>query len=491
MNIRAKLSLQVVAIIAGTSLVIGGVVGAVVEHTQSTSNSFTNTAATPPGYSVTDSQCLAAETTCAMNFQNDATKDLDPFTGLSFDDPKPGLRTGFTDAQLTAITKMPTCAGASPFHNCRPAGYTTGKMTLSSPANNKQTYYFDNCIINSPITMGPGGGAVVPGLAVYITNCHVAETGDNGGSGYIGNGAGGGLYMLHDLLDGSAAPNTTHPVIVQAQDPGITSHIYYSEFSQNTDQAGLGASVDFEWNYMHNSRCDKSVTPACQHTDGGPEVYGGGTPATSAAHPITIANNYFSCLCDSTGGPANITTDYGNNGYIFVLNNKALPTYGSGYNSQGIIVQQNTAYTATLTNVHIVGNTFFASSSHPPSIMGFGGSICSKPIPNTCISEISGNTQVSATGVVSTWQSQPAAPAGNPVVTTTTIVPTTTTTAAPTTTTLAPTTTVAPTTIPPTTTTPPTNAPTTTTVAPVTPTTTSQTIICHSPPLVCTVAPGT
>ena len=206
MNIRAKLSLQVVAIIAGTSLVIGGVVGAVVEHTQSTSNSFTNTAATPPGYSVTDSQCLAAETTCAMNFQNDATKDLDPFTGLSFDDPKPGLRTGFTDAQLTAITKMPTCAGASPFHNCRPAGYTTGKMTLSSPANNKQTYYFDNCIINSPITMGPGGGAVVPGLAVYITNCHVAETGDNGGSGYIGNGAGGGLYMLHDLLDGARHP---------------------------------------------------------------------------------------------------------------------------------------------------------------------------------------------------------------------------------------------------------------------------------------------
>ncbi len=356
-------------------------------------------------YTIADSQCTAAETTCAMTFR-DSSADANPLTGAAFNDPKPGLLSGVTDANLTPISSMPACSGSSPFHNCRPAGYSSGKMTLSSPANNNQTYYFDNCIINNPITMGPGGGATVPGLAVYITNCHVIETGDGGGNGYIGNGPGGGLYLLHVLFDGAGAPNTTHPVIVQAEGAGITSHVYYSEFSQNTDQAGLGASVDFEWNYMHNSRCDKSSNPACVHTDGGPEVYGGGAPAPNAAHPITIANNYFSCLCDSTGGPANITTDYGNNGYIWIVNNKALPTYGSGYNSQGIIVQQNTSYSATLTNVHIIGNTFFSSAIHGPSQMGFGGSVCSGPVPNSCISEMSGNTQVSASGAVSTWASQ-------------------------------------------------------------------------------------
>ena len=96
-------------------------------------------------------------------------------------------------------------------------------------------------------------------------------TGDDGGYGTIGNAAGGGMHYIHDLFDGSRAPTTTHPLSFVA---GTDNYVYYSEFSQNTDQAVLDAPVDFEWNYMHNSRCDKSTNAACVHTDGGPEVYG-------------------------------------------------------------------------------------------------------------------------------------------------------------------------------------------------------------------------
>lgn len=442
-----RVSVVVVVLALVPATIAGGI--AATRHSSSSQPALT-AATPPPSYTVTDAQCTAAETGCAMTFVDDPTKDVDPYTGIAFGQPRPGLLSQNTnDVGLTAITSLPACAATMPttgFHNCRPAGYTSGTMKLVTPANNGQRYYFDNCIISNPIDISAGGGAVVPGLAVYLTNCHVKITGDNGGFGSIGNGPGGGLHMVHDLLDGSGAPSTTHPVIVQAEDAGVTSNFFYNEWSQNTDQVGLGVSTDAEWNYFHNSRCDKATTPACQHTDGGAELYGGGAPAPDASHPITLANNYFSCLCDSTGGPANITTDYGRNGYIWILNNKALPTYGSGYNPQGIIAQQNVGSSATLTNVHIVGNAFFASASHPPSQMGFGGSVCSAAQPNSCLAEVSGNTQTSASGVVSKWSSQTApnvTPASSPSTssTSTTTSTSSTTTTAPTTSTTSTTTT--------------------------------------------------
>ncbi len=350
-------------------------------------------------YSIRDSQCTAAEKTCTMTF-SETTHDRNPFSGFEFNDPKPGLLTGTTDGDLQTIASMPTCTGAGPFHNCKPRGYTSGRLVLDAPDNDNQTYYWDNCLITSPVQFGHSGIAV-PGLAAYFTNCHVYITGDDGGYGTIGNAASGGVHFVHDLFDGSRAPTTTHPLSFVG---GTSNYVYYSEFSQNTDQAILDAPVDFEWNYMHNSRCDKSTNAACVHTDGGPEVYGDSVP-TSTDHPIIIANNYFSCLCDSSGGPANIAP-YGGGvvRYLWIVNNKALPTYGSGYNSQGIIVDPQTG-PGSISDVHITGNTFYASAQHPPSGLGdsASGGSCGGSLPNGCIAEISGNTAVNANGSSTRW----------------------------------------------------------------------------------------
>ncbi len=353
-----------------------------------------------PTATVTDPQCTAAEKTCGMTFADSAV-DINPFTQASYNQPQPGLLSGYTDANLTPISSMPACTGTSPFHDCRPSGYTSGRLVLDAPANSNQTYYWDNCIVNNPIQIGHSGISV-PGLSVYFSNCHVMINEDDGGYGTVGNAAGSGMHYIHDLFDGSRAPSTTHPLSFVA---GTDNYVYYSEFSQNTDQAVLDAPVDFEWNYMHNSRCDKATNVACVHTDGGPEVYGG---PSSVQHPIVIANNYFSCLCDSSGGPANIAP-YGGGSVnsVWILNNKALPTYGSGQNTQGIIVDPQSG-ARSISGVHIIGNTFFASGSEPPSTLGDTGSggACGGKLPNTCIVEITGNSQVAASGAVSTWVSQ-------------------------------------------------------------------------------------
>ncbi len=359
----------------------------------------TSGAGTGGSYMVTDSQCPAAVPSCAMTF-SDTALDRDPFSGVAYGDPKPGLLTGTDDSDLDTIASMPACTGSGPFHNCRPAGYSSGRLTLDAPANDNQTYYFDNCLITSPIQLGHSGIAV-PGLSVYFSNCHVMITGDDGGYGTIGNAAGAGMHYIHVLFDGSKAPSTTHPLSFVA---GTDNFVHYSEFSQNTDQAVIDAPVDFEWNYMHNSRCDKGTNAACVHTDGGPEVYGDAVQPT-ASDPIMIAHNYFSCLCDSSGGPANVAP-YGGGTvrYLWIVDNKALPTYGSGYNSQGIIIDPQTGV-GSISNVHITGNAFYASTSHPPSGLGdtASGGSCGGSLPNVCIAEISGNTKVGATGAVTSW----------------------------------------------------------------------------------------
>lgn len=95
-----------VALVSATFLavaVVGFGVGRATKQTSQVDFSARSVSVGPPGATVTDAQCTAAEVTCAMTFVDDPAKDLDPYTGVAFGQPKPGVMA--PDSALTAIPR--------------------------------------------------------------------------------------------------------------------------------------------------------------------------------------------------------------------------------------------------------------------------------------------------------------------------------------------------------------------------------------------------
>ena len=420
---------------------------------------------------ITDPQCSASQPTCAMTFQETAL-DRDPLQNAQFGQPKPGLLAGYSAGNLTNITTMAgTCPIANASENC---GYKNHYTT----ADNGSTYYFRNCLIQTPTNASAILVDTSSTVKLYFTNCRIEQNATypnyNGvqSNGAIGNG--GSLHFIHDLfihgpsLCSSGATNSCITAGTMMEPNGTTdSEVVYSEFDGLSDNIRADRPVNIQWNYLHANFC---ITDACAHGD--PiEVYRG-----NAAQPVTISNNYFSGPeWDSSAG-MNLTNEFGANGNVFFTHNKILPPNGSYGIDRGWILVSNqdngisagsptNQSTPNIFGVHITDNTLFEETGAPvaldPSInppykyplmtrflppgtalptqcdsAARGGSDWGPNGPNTCLTDVQRNTYVSAAGVSNEWPY--AGCCGSTTTTTTAAGPTTTTTTGPTTTTTAP-----------------------------------------------------
>jgi len=390
---------------------------------------------------------VAQPYSCAMVFQ-DSGLNVDPFTGVGFGDPRPGLLSGFSAGSLTNVTAMSgPCAVANTSQNC-------GFKTHYTTADNGKTFFFRNCLINGPT----GGPAVQVDTAstvrLYFTNCQVnvnavyANGASLAGYGTIGNG--GSLHFIHDLFTPgpnlcatSASADGCHTYGVMFEPSGSTDNqVLYSEFNGLSDNIRADAPVDVEWNYLHDNYC---FPPSCQHSDAIESYYGG---ANSVQHPVKIANNYFSGLGWDSSAGLNLTDDFGANGNVIFTQNKILPPAAQGPDRGWILVIPQTCTTgesvwtnltctprSDITNVAITNNVLFQEpGANTPLPYDSGVSpawkyslmtrfpngsalptVCDPAVrggvnwgpagTNTCITSVTGNRWITTTGTINTWPS--------------------------------------------------------------------------------------
>ena len=348
----------------------------------------------------------------------DSAKNADPLTGVAFGDPRPGLLSGYSAANLTNITTM---SGACPVAN---ASLNCGYKNHYTTADNGKTFYFRNCLIQSPTN----GSAILIDTAstvrLYITNCRIEQNAAwnsyNGvqSNGVIGNG--GSLHFIHDLFIHGPSLCSTSTIQYQCMTAGVMlepgggqnvtdNQILYSEFDGLSDNIRADRPTDIQWNYLHDNYCT-AIAVACPHSDG-IEVYRGGQST-----PLTIANNYFSGASWDSSAGLNLTDDFGANGNVIFTNNKILAPWGAGWL---LVVPQRCSPIATctppadITNVHITNNVLFAEPGLPVTATRYSlmtrfpsgtaaPTVCDPPWPNSCLT-VSGNTQVGTTGTTTTW----------------------------------------------------------------------------------------
>ncbi len=325
------------------------------------------------------------------------------------------------------------CSGSPPASTDQNCGFKAHYTT----ADNGATYYFRDCLIQSPTN----GSAILVDTAstvkLYFTNCRIEQNATyvnyNGVQTFGAIGNGGSLHFIHDLfIHGPSLCSTsatqfgcmTGGVMLEAGNGLSDNQILYSEFDGLSDNIRADRPTDIEWNYLHDNYCPADGV-SCPHGD--PlEIYRG-----AQVTPVIVSNNYFSGPSWDSSAGLNLTDDFAANGNVTYSNNKVLGAGGDGWLL--VIPQRTDPPPSDITNVRITNNTLFATTARAPDptfnappnnftpsptykyslLTRFPGrtnvTVCDGAAtggtawPNTCITQLSGNTWVNTAGTSAAW----------------------------------------------------------------------------------------